>query len=389
LGENNTSPAFYRENIPTKYHKSNFDGSRAGHMMNMSGLHEVMSRWEGALTLICAIRHCYTDRFQINSKELLPADLFILAKICISVPAFLARRLRNPVRDGGIPADVAAMYKVTAGIFMVFRKMMEDGIHWGEADRPISAEALYEYSDRNNVLISSAGHACAGSKRKIIELMDIMIKGEADKTNSSEGLSRLKNLVLDIDVFLEYSIQAITLETLVMLCRSIVAKTFLDIDLNFLQSGAYKELCEDHAGVINRIRRMFHTNIQLDCQIEVLYWLLGKLGAASLGDELKSLIDGNGCEYMAGVKHMSHLPGGYRDEFAGAMRKYREILSFLCEKGGNSQNRIFSTLGRTKAARLSMEDAERSLNIVSWRQLEKIIGINVSDSSACPSPAKI
>lgn len=377
LGENNTFPAFYHENISTEYHKSSFEGSRAGHMMNMTALHAVMNRWSDAIAVIGAIRHCYMQRYGIAHKQLMPAELYILAKTCSALPAFIVRRFEHPVRDGKIPASIAAEFKITAGMFMVLRKMMENGICWTRADRPISGEEFFDYADRHNVLISSSGHACAGSRRKIIELADYMIEG-VDEISLREGMAELAGLVFDINAFLEYSIQALTLESLIILCRSMAAKAFIEIDLNFLQDGRYKRLAEDHAHILNRIREIYSIHINLDCQIQVLYDLLEKLNGGSMGREFEGRVNENGCEYMEEiVKQMTHLPEVYRISFAEATGKYLKILSFLCGQGEILQNRIFSTLGRTKTSRFSVRNAERCMGIVSRRSLEKIAGFDV------------
>lgn len=379
LGENNTFPGFYRENIPTEYHKCGFEGSRAGLPMNMTALHEVMNHWKPALGLINAIRHCYKERFNITDKELDPAGLFVLAKICAALPAFLVRRAQKPVFDGEIPVSVAAAFKITAGVFMVLRKTMENGIRWNEIGHPASGAELYEYADRHNVFVSSSGRVCSGSRRKIIELIDFMIKGEGDDKRMPESLLELEGLVTDIGVFLDYSAQALTLEVLVALSRSVAAKAFTSIDLNFLQIGEHQSLGISYAKIINHVRRMLPEEISLENQHEVLCGLLEKLNAGDCCEELKRRITENGYKVSGElVKQTPHLPAEFRDSFARAVGEYLAILGFLRNKGEDLQNRILSVLGRRKTVRLSMIVVERRLGIVDRREIQNITGFDMS-----------
>lgn len=378
LGESNTFPGLYRENTPTEYFKGNFDGSRAGLYMNMTSLQSVMSQWRAALTLIGAIRRCYVERFNVGDKNLDPAELFVLSKMCTALPAFLARRFVNPMRDGEIPASVAAEFKITAGVFMTLRKMMENGIRWSEAGTHISAEALYEYADKHNVFISSGGYACSGSKRKIIELIDFMIKGDVDGGRLPGKLLRLTELVADTDVFLNYSVRALTLEILIGLCRAIAAQAFVQIDLNILQDDEQEKFSGDYARILNNVRRIFPAGVNLDCQIEVSYALLDKLGAGNLGSELKGRIAESKHGLSAELaKQTPELPKKFRYSLAGTVGEYMGILGFLGYRGKDLQDKIFAVLGRKQTARLSMHDVERRLGIVTRRRLEKISGFDM------------
>lgn len=380
LGENNTFPGFYRENISTEYHKCGFEGSRAGLPMNMTALHEVMNQWKPALALVNAIRYCYMERFDRTDNELDPAGLFILAKICAALPAFLARRAQKPVFDGEIPVSVATAFKITAGVFMVLRKTMENGIRWNDIRHPASGAELYEYADSHNVFISSSGRVCSGSKRKIIELMDFMIKGEGDDKRIPESLLELEGLVTDIDVFLDYSTQALTLEVLVAFSRSMVAKAFTNIDLNFLQIGGHRSLDISYAKIINHVRRMLPEEINLESQNEVLCGLLERLNAGDCCEELKRRVTENGYKISGElVKQTPHLPVEFRDSFGRAVGEYLAILGFLRSKGEDLQNRILGVLGRKKTARLSMNVVERRLGIVDRREIQNITGFDMSN----------
>lgn len=377
LGENNTFPGFYRENTLTEYHKSSFDGSRTGLPMNMTALRGVMNQWEPSLALINAIRRFYMKRFNVADKTFGADDLFVLAKICAALPAFLVRRLDKPLSDGEISADIAAEFKITAGVFMVLRKIMENGIRWSDIE-PISGEVLYGYADKHGVLISASGHACSGSKRKIIELIDFMIKGSPGGERMPESLAGLEHLVIDVDAFMDYSIQALTLEVLIVLFRSIAAKAFTSIDLNFLQIGEYKALGRDYAAIVNHVRRMFSEDVNLDCQSEVLCRLLEKLVGMDFCRELKRQT-AESSHKISGelVKKMSHLPAGFGVLFAKAVGEYLALLGFLRSRGEDFQNRAFAALAWRKAARLSLFDVERRLDIVKRREIEKITGFNM------------
>ncbi len=180
LGEDNTWPYFFRERIPTEYHTSNMPGSRAGHAINMTTLHIVMKRWDSVLPLVAALRKAFDECMATDGQALTLGDLYLLSKTGVALPALMVRRHESRIRDGALPADVATQFKIIAGVFMVVQHMLWSGRH--EANDRLDAEIFYDYADKHGIFISPSGYACGGSRRKIMELYDIVYQCPADST---------------------------------------------------------------------------------------------------------------------------------------------------------------------------------------------------------------
>lgn len=110
FGENNVSPAYYRERCyETTVGK--LGGSRAGCPINTSALRSVLRNWNDAIEIIDFLRSRYIDRLGLQGKPLSYVDLYVLSNIGTSIPAYLLRRHANPVPSGRIPSPVGATYR--------------------------------------------------------------------------------------------------------------------------------------------------------------------------------------------------------------------------------------------------------------------------------------
>mgnify|MGYP006175796221 CR=1 FL=1 len=143
-------------------------------------------------------------------------DVYTLAKLCVCLPAWQARQRHAPLKDRRLDPVVATAFQLTAGMFMVIRKMLARGEPWLDESSRMSPAELYDYADRHGVFISPNGHACGGSRRKIIELMDFLISGSGRRAGRDEGLDAA---TVDIDRFYRYAMHALTLEALLKLAR--------------------------------------------------------------------------------------------------------------------------------------------------------------------------
>ena len=64
----------------------------------------------------------------------------------------------------------------------------------------VSAEDLYEYTDRNKIFISQEGGACGGSKLKVTEMMKLVIDGE-----KSDQFNTHSKFVHNFDKYFRYA----------------------------------------------------------------------------------------------------------------------------------------------------------------------------------------
>ncbi len=190
LGEGNTYPPKAIVDVPTEFSITQLDGSRKGCPINTSALKSVMANWHISMSIIILIRKQYLKVLHNNdqSKVLSYLDLFLLTKICNSIPAYQLRNKFYPITSGEIPSPIAAIYKTVTGVHTVIGEMIMEGDINLVEDREVSPEYFYSYTDSNRHFLSNNGNACGGPKRKILDLISFLKTGsielrEVDKSN--------------------------------------------------------------------------------------------------------------------------------------------------------------------------------------------------------------
>lgn len=188
LGENNVVPHRLKETMPTELQVFRNGGSRDGRYFNKSALRHAMRNWDPAMALIGDMRREYLRRRGSVGEPLGLFDVYTLAKLCVCLPAWQTRQRHAPLKDRRLDPVIATVFQLTAGMFMVIRKMLARGEPGLDASSRMTPEELYDYADHHGVFLSPNGHACGGSRRKIIELMDFLITGIGRHAGREEGL---------------------------------------------------------------------------------------------------------------------------------------------------------------------------------------------------------
>ena len=230
LGENNVKPLYRRDTrIITNLHTSKLEGTRAGLVMNMSALQILMKQWEPSLKVIGAIRNLYLERLNKKNTSLSVFDCYMVAKICVALPVYLIRKSKPIIQDGELPPNISAQFQLISGVFMIVRKMIENGEGFLSEKSHLTAEELFEYADKNNIFISEHnGQVCGGSKKKIVELLDFVLSGN----DAVDSLEFITDIVQDVDSFFEYALAAIELELVVAQSKSMSRSIFLSLAAN-------------------------------------------------------------------------------------------------------------------------------------------------------------
>ena len=127
IGENNTAPRRYKENIDTQHKIISFEGSRKGLLANITALRHLLPVWEDALQLTTALRNDFIKRRKIDSRRLNLRQGYAFSKIGSAFPSYLARRRIDPVESGYLPPLETAFFTLGVGVFMVVRQLMEAG----------------------------------------------------------------------------------------------------------------------------------------------------------------------------------------------------------------------------------------------------------------------
>jgi len=213
-------------------HISKHEGSRSGLVVNMTALQILMREWDESLKIIGSVKYIYITKYKKGNTPFNLYDMYIIAKLCISLPIFSVRKSAPIFKDGQLPSNVSAQFQLISGVFMIVRRMIENGDMDIINSNIPTAEELFDYADNNSVLVSEAnGQVCGGSKKKIIELLDFILT--VNINSEKDSIECIKSIVEDVDTFFNYSFSAIELEILMAETRIVSNKIlFISNDKN-------------------------------------------------------------------------------------------------------------------------------------------------------------
>jgi hypothetical protein len=223
IGENNTGPDIYKEVIETEHKICKFEGSRNGLPINVTALRQVMAVWPDALQFTTMLRNDYIRRRGITGPSLTLRQGYVFSKLGAAYPAYLARKRSQAITS--LPALETAFFTLGVGPFMIVRTFMERGDLAVLHDGLLTAAELYEMADSSGTLISAAGKGCAGSKKLILDFLDVTMNGTfAKPLDSAEALRAVKS-ISDWDEFYAYVYASSRLELLVRLTQYLCAQS--------------------------------------------------------------------------------------------------------------------------------------------------------------------
>lgn len=339
LGEDNASPSFYCEPVPTEYHICKFGDSRDGKQYNMTALQDMMKIWPEVMSLIDRFRSYYKLEFDISYDKLTTVDLFIFSKLLVATTAYLIRSQRYDIRNEHVPIELTSQTKLVAGVFMVGRKMIERGDPVFDDTEPANADLLYEYADKHHVLISprDKDYACAGSIRKIKELIDVTIRGWQPKSASQPPEDLLRIVDETYRPAFDYGIKDLHLELVIKYAEVVILENVLHSESGMIPPK-YKKAIIEHVG--SAFSCEFSNPDSLPGQKRNLLLLFNKLELEPIEPEIKP-------ENKVTFKnfYLSYL---------------EQIRSFAFSQ----QNEINTLLGIQGLGNLSPEKVNKRLNIV-------------------------
>jgi len=222
IGENNTNPAIYKELIATEHRVCAFEGSRQGLPINVTALRQVMSVWDDTLQFVTLMRNDYIRRRGLGGPRLNLRQGYVFSKLAAAYPAYLVRRRQNTI--DALPALETAFFTVGVGPFMVVRSLMERGDPMALHEAPLSAPELYEMADNAGTLVSAGGYGCAGSKKLIVDFLDVMMNGSYQKPLGSVNARRAMDSIGDWDTFYAYVKASSRLELVVKAAQYLCAQ---------------------------------------------------------------------------------------------------------------------------------------------------------------------
>lgn len=353
IGENNTAPRRYKENIETLHKPCRFDGSRNGLLVNMTALRHVMSVWEESVQLTTALRNDYIRYRNLDNARFNLRQGYVFSKIGAALPSYLARRSHNPVPSGSLPPLETAFYTLGVGVFMTVRKLLEAGNLTALDEHPMSAERLYELTENSGALVSAEGKGCAGSKKMIIEYLDVAMNGSYRDANIAPDVQRCTENIGAMGPFYDYLYAASRLELFIKLNHYLTAAALCQL------RGHADQLADRQSALLQKSLQHFSEQLAigdrepaaLNNTIEIILSLLEELECTTVRAELdqQGLIGNT----QQGGKGQSIAP---QDAIAGAANTIRTATGLVYRYCVQELSTINRALGRDNSRIISMDD---------------------------------
>ncbi|MEN9483523.1 MAG: hypothetical protein RJB37_1403 [Pseudomonadota bacterium] len=350
IGENNTGPDVYKEVIETEHKICKFEGSRNGLPINVTALRQVMAVWGDALQFTTLLRNDYIRRRGLSGPRLTLRQGYVFSKLGAAWPAYLARKRSNPITS--LPALETAFFTLGVGPFMIVRTFMERGDLAVLHDGPLTAAELYEMADGSGTLISAGGKGCAGSKKLILDFLDVTMNGTFDKPLDSVEALRALNSIGDWDEFYAYVYATSRLELLVRLTQYLCAQSLWSLQS---RDGVLNEA--EQALVKNCLDKSYHVpgagyddRTVMGNFIQVVLALLDELEMPEVRTALvnASLVNSGNGGYL-----IDQVGGDVRVSAARRLRLATELVFPFCRQELDATHR---TLQRYQSTTITLDD---------------------------------
>lgn len=212
LGEANVLPEWMASPLDDKWIPFRGPGSRNGHPYNVDAFKEMGHCWNDLLLDGATLRNIYSQRYLGMQKRLSARDLFVISSIGVSVPSFLLRRKDAPVKDGELPRQSAAGFKVIGGMYAATSRMVNQANPM-LAEAELDVEAFLTFLEDERLLLSPESRACAAPAKMIRQILDALIDPAVD-VPADQGLSYLGP---DMDRAFEYGVMCARFDLAVLL----------------------------------------------------------------------------------------------------------------------------------------------------------------------------
>ena len=217
----------------------------------------------------------------------------------------------------------------------------------------MSAERLYELTENSGALVSAAGKGCAGSKKMIVEYLDVAMNGSYRAADIAPDVRRCLDNLGAMAPFYDYLYAASRLELFVKLNHYLTATALYQLRANA------EHLADGQRALLQQSLQHFSEQLAIGDRepaalhntIEIILSLLEELECTTVRAELdqRGLLDS---KQLAG-NDQSIAP---RDAIAGAARAIRATTALAYEYCVAELSQINRALGRDNSHSISLED---------------------------------
>ena len=182
VGEANVFPRPLRLDTPTEWKACPFPGTRylADRPMNTSALKAMRAHWPQMMAALKFIRARFLERFPAAAQGWTVAHTERLAALVLAVPTY--QLVRAGAAAAPLHPALSSLFRVTDGLRMATHQMMFVPV--GEPvvspEQPITAEAIFDYAERNYSFHSETG-VCAGPSHMVREFLAAVLGGAEDR----------------------------------------------------------------------------------------------------------------------------------------------------------------------------------------------------------------
>lgn len=213
LGEANVLPEWRATPLDDHWRPFKGPGIRNGHPFNVDAMHEMVNCWDDLLIDAATLRDWYCRQQQRDPAVRLSAsDLYLITTIAVSISSFLLRRGDKPTRDGALPRQAAAAFKVIGGMYAATNRMFSQANPM-LLQPELDVEAFLQYLEDEHLLLSPEMRACAGPVKMIRQILSAAI----DPPPANTALDGFAYLGADRERAFAYGLQCARIDLGVLL----------------------------------------------------------------------------------------------------------------------------------------------------------------------------
>jgi hypothetical protein len=209
VGEANVYPPALRLDRETEWRVCQYSGSRYrdDSPMNVTALKAMIKHWKPMMATILEVRAELRRRLAHGEGNWTIGELHLFACVVLSLPAFLLMKGGGASPQRPLHPVLSSLFRITDGIRMTTYEMLFlISEHTRRPEERTTATELYEYAERNGVLISDAG-VCAGPTAMIEEFLAVAVDGkQVEGTEELMLPEEVRELLAQLPAAMDYGL---------------------------------------------------------------------------------------------------------------------------------------------------------------------------------------